>query len=334
MPDCWRVRRASQVEPRRVALCQPDGGSPRAFLTQPIIFVASLAQHPSSHDSDMASSSSGSGAPALLGDPFASYSKIFSPTANASLAWRTPKPNSTEGLTAFLDNNPPSKTKSCGQERQIWLINSYKRPETPSAQAGVAARNAIRDIHRDYVELLTACQEINDNEKIPVRANKKQGRSKKTRRDELIVEFEEMMPQVARDNGLSTGRLVLFIERGIDVIVKDLAYSMVKGALSRLPTAKVHAIEVDCVDLKSAGREWQVVSIYFDSIWNRVAAEEVGKALLSQHGQPSGLATSAVHAMLDIINRKVRRYGQLCAGSAQTLTLYPHRRCHLAAEPT
>lgn len=121
------------------------------------------------------------------------------------LYWFPKSAGSTTGLARFLDEHPPSRTKHIEAESYVYV--SRCGDSSLGEKAKFAREAALTKCHQALQALKEACDTIDANDRVPLRASKSKGKSKSQRKRTLIEELgDQTIPQLAKEGGLSGGK--------------------------------------------------------------------------------------------------------------------------------
>ncbi|CAO1636025.1 unnamed protein product [Parajaminaea phylloscopi] len=239
-------------------------------------------------------SGSGRSPEALL----AEYLQEAAPAAAARLSWTATSAGVKSGLNQFLDSNLPSKTKSVGNESFIYVCSG--RRSEPKAQEQLTMKNALAEAQAEMLQLQTAYETIDHDDRIPLRQSKAKGRSKAQRKKALTDRLgAEVLPSLAQEGGLDGGKWLFFKDEAyVDGTFRALAHSIVDGPLSKT-RANVHTVKVSCCDRLRDGKEY-LIALHFDDIWSAETAREVAETVIRHHSQFSRACKTDLYSVLEI----------------------------------
>lgn len=135
------------------------------------------------------------------------YQDESTPPSNGKLVFRladhAKSSDLNKDLTAWLDEHLPSTTHSINDEKYIWFTNGRRTPSVnPTRQ-----QKALASAHQEMADFGSKCRQIDEDDNIPKQSNKKQGKSKKHRKDVYKKEIsEKVLPKLADEGGLISGK--------------------------------------------------------------------------------------------------------------------------------
>lgn len=126
------------------------------------------------------------------------------PAPNSKLAWCANPPETTKGLSDFLEKHAPSKTKSVGKERYIFVCSGRN---SRRAEGSEASENTLAQAHATLADVKAQCEAIDADDRVPLRQSKAKGRSKAQKKAILTSQLkDDVLPNLAKEGGLTSGK--------------------------------------------------------------------------------------------------------------------------------
>ncbi|PIL33417.1 hypothetical protein GSI_04039 [Ganoderma sinense ZZ0214-1] len=186
-------------------------------------------------------------------------------------------PKSEGTLQDFLGKCKPSMVQNDGTKPWLW-VGKAERPEKLEG-----ADAAVKEAAECLAAVTERVEEIQNDDSIPVRANKKKGlRSKKELREEVQTEATQKLKDIAVKHGYVSGKWLIFAPPDkVDMIWSSLANSLVSGPLSSTSAflAKVATSPQDDTPNYS-----HLICVYMPDAYDQSSVLEVMKVLLRNHG--------------------------------------------------
>lgn len=145
------------------------------------------------------------------------------------------------------------------------------------------AEAATKEAEELLKEMTKRVEDIQHNDAIPVRANKKKGiKSKKEMREEVQREAAEKLKDISTKHGFVSGKWLMFAPADkVDVIWNSIATSLVEGPLS---ATSAHLAKVATSPREPSPSYQHVICLYIPDVYDKDDVIEVMKVLLRRHG--------------------------------------------------
>lgn len=211
-----------------------------------------------------------------------------------------PEHGDAEGLNAFLERYRPSAMKATATQSYVWVTVPHRRPNYTDEEKH-AMQVTLAKAQQELEDLKKACDAIDQDEKIPVRASKAKGKGKAQRKKDLTSVFaEQKVPALVKEGGrpLTSGKWLYFKSAEyVDATFGILARSIADGPLSRLEWPAVHTVKAA---LKDEDRPEHMIALYYDDCFNPDAGRAVMECILRHHFLPSRAAKTDLYTLLGI----------------------------------
>ncbi|KDQ20000.1 hypothetical protein BOTBODRAFT_27407 [Botryobasidium botryosum FD-172 SS1] len=191
-------------------------------------------------------------------------------------------PSSDSTVEEYVSKYKPSMIQDDGTKPWLWVNNIHK-PDFDAEKEAAAEEEATKALE----ETAKRVEEIQNDDAIPLRSNKKKGtRSKKELRDEATSQASSRLKEIALKYNHTTGKWLIYAKPDlIDAIWSKLAVSVASGPLSSTP---VFSAKVSTSPKNDAGPNYQhVICVYLPNIYDESAAREVLRILVREHSTPS-----------------------------------------------
>ncbi|PVF97495.1 hypothetical protein CPB86DRAFT_760133 [Serendipita vermifera] len=235
--------------------------------------------------------------------------EVTRPHAGYVHSW-TPSLEAT--LDDFLSSNKPSKiyNDSRNSKPYVWISNSELGEEVNYPEAIEEAKAVLKDT-------ATKVSEVQANDDIPIRANKKKGlKSKKEVREEIQAQAASQLKEVAAKHGYVSGKWLIFADSNqVDTIFWKLAHSLISGELSHTSAFRIAAGTLPASDGNESPHRHNLM-IYFPNMYDQGSAKEASTLL-------TGILTVlARHHGLKAIGAKPDLYTVIGLDSKHTSGMY------------
>ncbi|KAN0063794.1 hypothetical protein ACQY0O_003844 [Thecaphora frezii] len=210
-------------------------------------------------------------------------------------------PSSGQSLALWLKNHRPSAALTGSQAHGCFLVEAAKATLSASYRLGdAAARQQVLEQASQAADIAGAeVQRIQNDDRIPVHANKTQGKSKKFYRDQVTDRLStELMRLGSSSSDWHGGKWMLFEKASlVDRVFARLAVSAVSGALARVEGAIVTAIKVEASSVEPGSYKAAyhrpsdkderifLVCVCFESVWNAQHAKVVLENIIREYGE-------------------------------------------------
>ncbi|KAM5542934.1 hypothetical protein V8D89_003318 [Ganoderma adspersum] len=187
----------------------------------------------------------------------------------------TPKSEGT--LQDFLGKYKPSMVQNDGTKPWLWVGKSERLEKLEGADA------AVKEAAEYLAGVTERVEEIQNDDSIPVRANKKKGlRSKKELREEVQAEATQKLKDISVKHRYVSGKWLIFAPPDkVDMIWSSVANSIVSGPLS---TTSVFLAKVATSPQNDTPNYSHLICAYMPDAYDQGSVAEVMKVLLRNHG--------------------------------------------------
>lgn len=222
--------------------------------------------------------------------------------------FRVPEGGDAAGLSAFLDKYPASSTKVTETQFFVWVTVPHRRPKYTEEEEK-AMESALAKAQQELAGLKGACDKIQSDDNIPIRASKTKGKSKAQRKKAIMDTFvEQTIPTLVEEGGrpMQSGKWLFFKSlEYVDSTFRILAESIAHGPLSKLDHPKVHTVKAALLDESRKDDDGKkpketMIALYFENIWNANDARTVIECVLRHHSLFSRAAKSDLYTLLGI----------------------------------
>ncbi|TBU31178.1 hypothetical protein BD311DRAFT_689751 [Dichomitus squalens] len=186
-------------------------------------------------------------------------------------------PKSEGNLQDFVGKYKPSMVQNDGTKPWLWVAKSDRPREVEDAEA------AIKEAADYLTEVTDRVQKIQNDDSIPVRANKKKGlKSKKELREEVQNEATQKLKEIAVKHGYVSGKWLIFAPpEKVDMIWISLANSLVSGPLS---STSAFLAKVATSPQNDTPNYSHLICVYMPDAYDQGSVTEIMKVLLRNHG--------------------------------------------------
>ncbi|KAG8830787.1 hypothetical protein FRC17_004245 [Serendipita sp. 399] len=191
-------------------------------------------------------------------------------------------PTSELTLADFLEKYKPAtiRNDATNSRPYICITKFIESNEAMQYEEAVKEADAI-------VEVVTSkVAEIQNSDKIPVRANKKKGlKSKKEERESVQSEGAAELKDVATRRAFVGGKWIVFVDQNqVNPVFRKLAESLISGGLSHTSASSLRASTAPFADVEGGSAHRHLIEIFFPNVYDEDMAREVMKVLLGDHG--------------------------------------------------
>ncbi|KAF8706760.1 hypothetical protein RHS03_04674, partial [Rhizoctonia solani] len=231
------------------------------------------------------------------------------------------KPSAGMSIDEFLQKYKPTMVLDDGTKPWIWVrrlehepLDSVNRSDIDGTRSDTSIIERGQKLLEDYTGRI---ENIQKDESIPVRANKKKGlRSKKEIREETATEATEKFKQLCQESGLTSGKLLavfvclffvciltllfrLFFVQAehIDGAFSRMARDLITGALSKTPA---FCLKVATTPGDVLPNHRYLICLYLPDLYDRAAAAEVLRTVCQSTGIRPNSAKTDLYTMIGL----------------------------------
>ncbi|CAE6415258.1 unnamed protein product [Rhizoctonia solani] len=231
------------------------------------------------------------------------------------------KPSAGMSIDEFLQKYKPTMVFDDGTKPWIWVrrlehepLDSVNSTDIDSTRSDTSIIERGQKLLEDYTGKI---ENIQKDESIPVRANKKKGlRSKKEIREETATEATEKFKQLCQESGLTSGKLLavfvclffvsiltllfrLFFVQAehIDGAFSRIARDLITGALSKTPA---FCLKVATTPGDVLPNHRYLICLYLPDLYDRAAATEVLRTVCQSTGIRPNSAKTDLYTMIGL----------------------------------
>ncbi|KAF8740477.1 hypothetical protein RHS02_04581, partial [Rhizoctonia solani] len=231
------------------------------------------------------------------------------------------KPSAGMSIDEFLQKYKPTMVLDDGTKPWIWVrrlehepLDSVNRSDIDGTRSDTSIIERGQKLLEDYTGRI---ENIQKDESIPVRANKKKGlRSKKEIREETATEATEKFKHLCQESGLTSGKLLavfvclffvciltllfrLFFVQAehIDGAFSRMARDLITGALSKTPA---FCLKVATTPGDVLPNHRYLICLYLPDLYDRAAAAEVLRTVCQSTGIRPNSAKTDLYTMIGL----------------------------------
>ncbi|KIP11233.1 hypothetical protein PHLGIDRAFT_139222 [Phlebiopsis gigantea 11061_1 CR5-6] len=180
-------------------------------------------------------------------------------------------------LKAFLTKYKPSMVQDDGTKPWLWV------ERTAPAREGTNPDAATAEAIELLKEMTKRVEDIQNDDSIPTRANKKKGlKSKKELREEVQREAAEKLKEISTKHSFVSGKWLMFVPADkVDAVWASIAASLVEGPLA---STSAYLTKVATSPREQRPYHQHLLCIYVPDVYDKDSVTAVMKVLLRQHG--------------------------------------------------
>ncbi|KAG8834591.1 hypothetical protein FRC18_001792 [Serendipita sp. 400] len=185
-------------------------------------------------------------------------------------------------LAEFLEKYKPALIRNDANNSRpyIWITNLIESKE------GVNYEELVKEADAIVKDTTIKVAEIQNNDEIPIRANKKKGlKSKKEVRETIQADGATALKNVAIKHGFVGGKWIVFVDQTqVNSVFGKMAKSLVSGGLSHTSVSSLRVSTVPFADTEEGPVHRHLIEVYFPNVYDEDMAREVMRVLLRDHG--------------------------------------------------